>query len=85
MDFKKKKRKFIFNNFFDMNKKKINFKKFAVLNAYLLKSILIKNSQIKLKLNGLMILLFEGKKICEFTRNHINAEKIFNCRNRNKY
>ena len=28
--------------FFDMNKKKVDFKKFAVLNAYLLKNILAK-------------------------------------------
>ena len=53
-----------FNNFFDMSKMKINFKKFAVLNAYLLKSILIKNSQIKLKIKWPNDLLFERKKIC---------------------
>ena len=36
--------------FFDMNKKKVDFKKFAVLNAYLLKSILVKKFSNKIKI-----------------------------------
>jgi BirA family biotin operon repressor/biotin-[acetyl-CoA-carboxylase] ligase len=50
--------------FFDMSKKKIDFKKFAVLNAYLLKSILIKKFSNKIKIKWPNDLLFEGKKIC---------------------
>ena len=50
--------------FFDMNKKKVDFKKFAVLNAYLLKSILVKKFSNKIKIKWPNDLLFEGKKIC---------------------
>ncbi len=50
--------------FFDMSKKKIDFKKFAVLNAYLLKSILIKKFSNKIKIKWPNDLLFERKKIC---------------------
>ena len=50
--------------FFDMTKKKIDFKKFAVLNAYLLKSILVKKFSNKIKIKWPNDLLFEGKKIC---------------------
>ena len=52
--------------FFDMSKKKIDFKKFAILNAYFLKNILAKNFQIKLKSNGLMIFYLKKKKFVEF-------------------
>ena len=50
--------------FFDMTKKKVDFKKFAVLNAYLIKSILVKKLSNKIKIKWPNDLLFNGKKIC---------------------
>ena len=64
--------------FFDMTKKKLDFKKFAVLNAYLLKSILVKKFSSKIKIKWPNDLLFEGKKICGILQETvINAEKKF--------
>jgi BirA family biotin operon repressor/biotin-[acetyl-CoA-carboxylase] ligase len=64
--------------FFDMSKKKIDFKKFAVLNAYLLKSILIRKFSNKIKIKWPNDLLFEGKKICGILQETvINGEKKF--------
>ena len=64
--------------FFDMSKMKINFKKFAVLNAYLLKSILIKKFSNKIKIKWPNDLLFERKKICGILQETvINAGKKF--------
>ena len=64
--------------FFDMTKKKIDFNKFAVLNAYLLKSILFKNFSDKIKIKWPNDLLFEGKKICGILQETvISAEKKF--------
>ena len=64
--------------FFDMNKKKVDFKKFAVLNAYLLKSILVKKFSSKIKIKWPNDLLFEGKKICGILQETvINAGKKF--------
>ena len=50
--------------FFDMSKKNVDFKEFAVLNAYLLKSILVKKFSNKIKIKWPNDLLFNGKKIC---------------------
>jgi BirA family transcriptional regulator, biotin operon repressor / biotin---[acetyl-CoA-carboxylase] ligase len=50
--------------YFDMTKKKIDFKKFAVLNAYLLKNILVKKFSNKIKIKWPNDLLIEKKKIC---------------------
>ena len=50
--------------FFDMSKKKIDFKKFAIINAYLLKSILAKKFSNKIKIKWPNDLLFKKKKIC---------------------
>ena len=50
--------------FFDMSKMKINSKKFAVLNAYFIKSILIKKFSNKIEIKWPNDLLFERKKIC---------------------
>ena len=64
--------------FFDTSKTKIDFKKFAVLNAYLLKSILIKKFSNKVKIKWPNDLLFEGKKICGILQETvINAGKKF--------
>ena len=59
--------------FFDISKKKLDFKKFAVLNAYLLKSILVKKFSNKIKIKWPNDLLFNGKKICG-----ILQETVFN-------
>ena len=48
--------------FFDVSKKKIDFKKFAILNAYLLKSILTKKFSNKIKIKWPNDLLFKKKK-----------------------
>ncbi len=50
--------------FFDISEKKIDFKEFAVLNAYLLKNILAKKFSQKIKIKWPNDLLFEKKKIC---------------------
>ena len=64
--------------FFDMTKKKIDFKKFAVLNAYLLKSILTKKFSNKIKIKWPNDLLFKRKKICGILQETvINAGKKF--------
>ena len=62
--------------FFDISKKKIDFKKFAILNAYLLKSILIKKFSNKIKIKWPNDILFEKKKICGILQETvINAGK----------
>ena len=64
--------------FFDITKKKIDFKKFAVLNAYLLKRILVKKFSKKIKIKWPNDLLFEGKKFCGILQETvINADKKF--------
>ena len=52
--------------FFDMSKKKIDFKKFTIINAYLLKSILAKKFSNKIKIKWPNDLLFKKKKFVEF-------------------
>ena len=64
--------------FFDMSQKKVDFKKFAVLNAHLLRSILVKKFSKKIRIKWPNDLLFEGKKICGILQETvINAEKKF--------
>ena len=50
--------------FFEMNQKKINFKQFAILNAYLLKSFISKEFSKKIKIKWPNDLLHNNKKIC---------------------
>jgi BirA family transcriptional regulator, biotin operon repressor / biotin---[acetyl-CoA-carboxylase] ligase len=50
--------------FFEMNHKNINFKHFAVLNAYLLKKILTKHFSKNIKIKWPNDLLYKNKKIC---------------------
>ena len=50
--------------FFEMNQKNINFKHFAILNAYLLKNILSKHFSKKIKIKWPNDLLHNNKKIC---------------------
>ena len=54
--------------FFDLNEKKIDFKKFALLNAYLLQNILMKKFSKKIKIKWPNDLLFEKKKFAGFYR-----------------
>ena len=61
--------------FFDMSKKKIDFKKFAILNAYLLKSILIRKFSNKIKIKWPNDLLFDGKKFVEFCKKLLLMQK----------
>ena len=58
--------------FFDMSKKKIDFKKFAVLNAYLLKNILAKKFSNKIIIKWPNDLLFKKKKICGILQETVN-------------
>ena len=50
--------------FFEMNQKKINFKHFAILNAYLLKNVLSKLFSKKIKIKWPNDLMHNKKKIC---------------------
>tara|TARA_B100000963_G_scaffold245879_1_gene215252 strand:- start:1427 stop:1996 length:570 start_codon:yes stop_codon:yes gene_type:complete len=63
---------------FDISEKKIDFKKFAVLNAYLIKNILKKKYSNKIKIKWPNDLLFKSKKICGILQEIITrAEKKF--------
>ena len=64
--------------FFELNQKKIDFKKFAILNAYLIKTILVKNFSNKIKIKWPNDLLIEKKKICGILQETVNNhEKKF--------
>ena len=62
--------------FFDMSKKKIDFKKFAIINAYLLKSILAKKFSNKIKIKWPNVLLFKKKKFVEFYKKLLLKQEI---------
>ena len=67
-----------FTIFFALDKKNIDFKKFAVLNAYLLKNILSKRFSNKIKIKWPNDILFEKKKICGILQETvINAGQKF--------
>jgi BirA family biotin operon repressor/biotin-[acetyl-CoA-carboxylase] ligase len=53
-----------FSIFYEIDQKKINFKHFAILNAYLLKRIISKEFSKKIKIKWPNDLLFNNKKIC---------------------
>ena len=64
--------------FFDMSKKKIDFRKFAVLNAYLLKNILAEKFSNRIKIKWPNDILFKKKKICGILQETvINGGKKF--------
>ncbi len=64
--------------FFDITAEKIDFKKFSVLNAYLLQNILNKKFSKKIKVKWPNDLLFERKKICGILQETvIKAKKKF--------
>ena len=50
--------------FFEINKIKINFKKFAILNAYLLRRIISKYSKHRISIKWPNDLLIDNKKVC---------------------
>ena len=58
--------------FFEMNQKKINFKHFAILNAYLLKSFISKEFSKKIKIKWPNDLLHDKKKVCGILQEIIN-------------
>ena len=62
--------KFIFFNFFEINEKKISFKQFTKLNAFLLRKILSKIYFKKIEIKWPNDLLIDQKKFIEFTRNN---------------
>ena len=59
-----KKGNLFFTIFFELNQKKINFKHFAILNAYLIRHIISKEYKSKIKIKWPNDLLFSKKKIC---------------------
>ena len=58
--------------FFEMNQKNINFKHFAILNAFLLKNVLSKQFSRKIKIKWPNDLLHNNKKICGILQEVIN-------------
>ena len=58
--------------FFEMNQKKINFKHFAILNAFLLKDSLSKQFAEKIKIKWPNDLLHNNKKICGILQEVVN-------------
>jgi BirA family transcriptional regulator, biotin operon repressor / biotin---[acetyl-CoA-carboxylase] ligase len=58
--------------FFEMNQKRINFKHFAILNAYLLKNVLLKQFQKKIKIKWPNDLMHNKKKICGILQEVVN-------------
>ena len=58
--------------FFEMEQKKINFKHFAILNAYLLKSYFSKHFSKKIKIKWPNDLLYKEKKICGILQEVVN-------------
>ena len=53
-----------FSIFFKLDQKKINFKQFAILNAYLLKNLISKKISKKIDIKWPNDLLFKKKKLC---------------------
>jgi len=61
--------------FFELKQKKINFKHYAILNAYLLKRILSKQFSSKIKIKWPNDLVFAKNKICGILQETITQEK----------
>ena len=73
-----KKGNLFFSIYFEFNKKKIDFKNYAVLNAYLLKRIISNETSKKIKIKWPNDLLFKKKKICGILQEVVNyKEKKF--------
>ena len=62
--------------FFKLNQKKINFKQFAVLNAFLLKKIISNKISKKIKIKWPNDLLFEKDKFCGILQEVIKFNKF---------
>ena len=60
--------------FFEMNQKNINFKHFAILNAYLMKNIISKEFSKKVKIKWPNDLMLNSKKICGILQEVVNYE-----------
>jgi len=58
--------------FFEMNQKNLNFKHFAILNAFLLKNILSKHISKKIKIKWPNDLMYSNKKICGILQEVVN-------------
>ncbi len=67
-----------FSIFFEINEKKINFKQYAKLNAYLVRGVLSKYIYKKIRIKWPNDLLIEQKKVCGILQEIINhKEKKF--------
>ena len=58
--------------FFEINQKKINFKQYALLNAYLFKNIIEKFTKIKIDIKWPNDLLIKKEKICGILQEVVN-------------
>ena len=67
-----KKGNLFFSIYFELNQKKINFKHYAILNAYLLKGILSKEVSKKIRIKWPNDLLFKNKKVCGILQEVVN-------------
>ena len=54
--------------FFEINQKRINFKQFAILNAFILRKLVSKFISKNIKINGLMIYYTIERKFVEFCK-----------------
>ena len=71
-----KKGNLFFTIFFELNQKKINFKHFAILNAYLIRRIISKEFKSKIKIKWPNDLLFSKKKICGILQETVRKNNI---------
>ena len=60
--------------FFRINSKKINFKQYAILNAYLVKNVISKYVNKKVNIKWPNDLLIKGKKVCGILQEVINFQ-----------
>ena len=70
-----KKGNLFFSVFFELDQKKINFKHFSILNAYLIRSILSKEFKSIINIKWPNDLLISNKKICGILQETITCEK----------
>ena len=70
-----KKRESFFTIFFELNQKKINFKHFAILNAYLIRRIISKEFKSKINIKWPNDLLYSKKKVCGILQETITYKK----------